>query len=392
MRVSVTRDGLELPDGVVPQLREFDVEEYTPLTTVLEGCGLPLSFVDGAGLWTVVAGRAESVVAVVRQVPRADGRGFLPEVLFALDRSCGELAAEDGVLRLAFRSTPGPLADVLAPARDGRLWRPSARGGAVDNTPVADAVARFSERPGQRTMIEVLRTCLSGELLMDVTGSDPSAPAVRSFAGSDGARALGVFTSQAELSRFLEGGPTAGPPQSLALPGVVALETALMDPAVERVYVDPAGPTCGLVRDDLAFALQGPPNALLRDVVVRQGSQQELFTAMLGESVLFLAESERDGRRELVTVPGEGTGSTGVHLAVFTSAAEVAAFDPEVSARASSTGWVAELVFGRRLGGMVIDPAGPSASIGAFQLWHILANPSLDRGTEHSGQERRTGA
>jgi len=41
---------------------------------------------------------------------------------------------------------------------------------------------------------------------------------------------------------------------------------------------------------------------------------------------------------------------------------------------------VAQLVFGQRLGGMLIDPAGPSASIGSFQIWHLLDSPSLEQG------------
>ena len=73
----------------------------------------------------------------------------------------------------------------------------------------------------------------------------------------------------------------------------------------------------------------------------------------------------------------EKDGSTEVHLAVFTSAAEVAAFEPAAAVRAFTPEWVMQLVFGQRLAGVVIDPAGPSASIRYFQIWHLLDNPSL---------------
>ncbi|PPB49531.1 hypothetical protein C4K88_07520 [Arthrobacter pityocampae] len=349
------------------------------MAAFLKQCGLPLQFVDGEGLWAVTIGGAGRVEAVVRQAAAPDGRGSVAEVVYAADRALGELVSGDGVAYVVFTSTPGPVVDVVEQARDGLVWRPSTPKGEVRNDRVADAVVRFAQDPGQRSMIDVLRACLAGELLVDVTGSDPASPVLRGFVGANDVPAIGVFTDQGELARFL-GGQAAGSgaPQSLALPGVLALQTVLRDAAVGWVYVNPAGPTCALARPDLEFALQGPPNAALREVVLRQGSQQELFTAMLGDTRVFLGEIERNGRKQPLTVPVEKDGSTEVHLAVFTSAAEVAAFDPAAAVRAFTPEWVVQLVFGQRLAGMLINPAGPSATIGSFQIWHLLDNPSLD--------------
>lgn len=379
MRVSVGRSRFVQPVGSDAERQWFDADENMSVASFLEQCGLPLQFVDGQGLWAVSIGGAGRVEAVVRQASAPGARGAVPDVLYATDRTLGEFASGDGAVHVVFTSTPGPLAEVVERAKDGRVWTVSSPSGEVRNGRVADAVVQFAKSPDQRSMIEVLRGCLAGELLMDVTGSDAASPALRGFMGARDVPAIGVFTDQGELARFLAGqGDGSDALQSLALPGVLALQTALEDSRVGWVYVNPGGPTCALARPDLEFALQGPPNQALREVVVRQGSQQELFTAMLGDTRVFLGEIERDGRKQPLTVPVDKDGSTEVHLAVFTSAAEVAAFDATAAVRAFTPEWVMQLVFGQRLAGVLIDPAGPSASIGSFQIWHLLDNPPLD--------------
>ncbi|MFI5086329.1 MAG: hypothetical protein ACHP7K_10410 [Actinomycetales bacterium] len=46
--------------------------------------------------------------------------------------------------------------------------------------------------------------------------------------------------------------------------------------------------------------------------------------------------------------------------------------------RQFGVGFVLNLAFRQRLGGIVINPAGPSAGISSFQIWHILGNPALE--------------
>lgn len=50
----------------------------------------------------------------------------------------------------------------------------------VDNVTVRRAISGFAAQPDQRRALEVLRSCMYGELLFDVTGSDP--PVNGSFA------------------------------------------------------------------------------------------------------------------------------------------------------------------------------------------------------------------
>lgn len=380
MMVFADRDAVMLPDGREPQRRRFEAPAGASVREVLIQCGVPLHFVDGAGLWVVLAGDSESVdsgvvAGVVRQVNAADGAGSEADVLFAVDGAAGDFALharDDQGAHLLFRSVPGPVDEVVAAARQGRVWRPDERG-LVDNVVVRDAVAGFAAEPGPASMMEVLRQCMGGELLLDVSGSDPERPAVRAFEGVGGEPSMAAFTNQDQLSLFQEG-QGGGAVQSLAVPGSTALALMLNDPSSRWLYVDPAGPTCALARADVEFAVQGTPKAGLKDVLTHSPSQQEIFTALTGGTTLFLGERERQGKKGPTIVQDDDGGSL---LAVFTSAAEVAAHDPMLVPRQFSAGWMAEFTFRQRLGGLMINPAGPSAVVPSFQIWHILANPAL---------------
>lgn len=380
LTVHLNRESVALPSGQQPQLRRFDTDEAQSLPDVLVQCGVPLHFVDGGGVWVVSAGLDEpdTPVAVVRQAPDVGGKGSVAEVLFAVDCSPGQLVQPDGDLYLYYRSAPGPVDEVAAAARKGRFWQ-SEPDGLVDNVTVREAVAAFAAEPGQQPMVEVLRHAMGGRLLLDVSGSDPQYPQVRTTEGPSGQEALVVFTRQEELARFHQtiGAPDAGGPSSLAVPGSTAAEMVMQRPEIGWLYVDPAGPACALARPDIEFAVQGAPNTLLKNVLAEPSGQQRIFAALaVGEGRLFLAERQSDGSKGPATITAPG--HDGAMLAVFTSAAEVAAFDADLAVRQFSPGWVLEFIFRQRLGGMEVNPIGPSAVVPAFQVWHILANPALD--------------
>ncbi|GAB3248898.1 hypothetical protein GCM10027562_07590 [Arthrobacter pigmenti] len=380
LTVHLDRESVALPSERQPQLRRFDTDNDHALSDVLVQCGIPLHFVDGNGVWVVSAGMEDPdiPVAVVRQVPDATAKGSVAEVLFAVDRSPGQLVQPDGELYLYYRSAPGPVAEVVVAAQQGRAWQPD-RDGLVDNASVREAVSAFADSPGQMSMIEVLRHSMGGRLLLDVTGSDPRSPQVRTTEGPGGQEALMVFTRQEELVRFHEaiGHPDAGEPLSLAVHGPTAAEMMMKRPELGWLYVDPAGPACALARPDIEFALQGKPNTRLKNALTESPEQQQIFTALAGgEGALFLAERESVGSKGPTTITAPGY--DGPMLAVFTSAAEVAAFDASLKVRQFSSGWVLEFIFRQRLAGMVLNPMGPSATVSAFQIWHILANPAMD--------------
>ncbi len=385
MWVFLDRDGVVLPSGERPQLRRFEAALDAGWPDLLVLCGVPLHFVDGHGVWVVSIGQGSAgpdPVGVVRQVPDASGKGSGAEVLFTVGSAPREFLAEDGALYLFYSSVPGPVDEVVDTARAGSVWRPPLPG-LVDNVPVREAVSAFAADPGPGAVLEVSRQLLGGQLLLDVTGSEPENPRITTADGPDGAPALLAFTRQEELSRFHEGiGDVAGDQVgSLALSGLGVCRLLMERSEIAWLYVDPAGPACALSRADVDFAGQGAPNAEVKDALAGSPSQQEIFSALVGSGALFLGEREEGGRKAPATItePGGNEGEDGrVLLAVFTSAVEVAAFDPSLAVRQFRAGWVVNFTFRQRLGGMVVNPGGPSAVVPSFQIWHILANPVLE--------------
>ncbi|WP_422741966.1 SseB family protein [Mycobacterium sp. WMMD1722] len=126
----------------------------------------------------------------------------------------------------------------------------------VDNDAVRRAVAAFAIRPEQSTALEVLRQCMFGELLLDVTGSD--APVGGSFrkggtlringgTGPDGGRALFAFSRQSEIARMHD---PAVQTQSLVTSSIGALEMVRREQG-PWLYIDPVGPYIALSRAEL---------------------------------------------------------------------------------------------------------------------------------------------
>lgn len=375
MRVFIDRDGVALPDGARPQARGCDLREAEDLCTILVRVGIPLHFVDGSGVWIVSIGsgeRGSAPIAVVRQVP--DGAGSKAEVPFAVTTPVADLLSDDGNLRLYFSSAPGPATDVVDAAKQGKFQIEPPRG-LVDNFALRGAVASFASKPEQKSMLDVLRQSLGGLALLDITGSEPGTMTIWSGSGPDGKPALFAFTNQEQVEKFHRQRNDNRPTQTLVVPADSLPQMVLDKPDSNWLYIDPAGPTCALTRQDLQFATQGKPNTSVKNALGGNPTQQDLFTALCSGNRVYLAETiAPNGQASVLTLPD----SYGVErLAVFTSPAEIAAWDSALKIRDAAVGGVLTHVFRSRIAGIVLNPGGPFAVIDSFQIWHILANPSL---------------
>lgn len=384
LTVRVDRDAVSVPGSPRHQRRQFELDRNASLQDVLEHVGLPLMFTDGQGRWTVVAegdGGTERIAAVVSQGTPEPRQQPPARIEWVTDAAPADLLKADGALYLTYRSTPGPADEVTAAAQRGQLWEPAKSHGPVDNAALRAAIGIFAAAPGQEAFLNVLRQAMAGELLLDVTGSGPDAAAgrlaVTTAATPDGGTALVAFTRQEELGRFRANAGTPGENvQSLAQPAVGVLDFFLRDERYGALYLDPAGPACALARRDVQFALASPHHDRLKNLLAEQPSQQQLFMALCGEGQqqLLLAERTVNGRPQPVVVPGEGERPAPVLLA-FTSAAEVAAYDSSLGFRPFDADWILKFVVDQGIGGLRINPAGPSATMSGYQLWHILGNP-----------------
>lgn len=240
----------------------------------------------------------------------------------------------------------------------------------VDNVTVRRAVREFAAQPEQRTSLEVLRSCMYGELLFDVTGS--YAPADGSFGagsqlqirggtGPGGGRALFAFTCQEEIARLY---PPDTHIQSMVTPATGALGLARQQ-GDAWLYIDPAGPTCALSAMDIEFALRNPNNEPLKTALAAlaagDAARSDVLHVLLAEGPMLLAADE-------TTVPGQprvrstalADGSSA--LFGFTSAPEVVAFNMTDAFFARTTLEVLEMLRTNNYSGIVVNPAGPSVT------------------------------
>lgn len=376
LTVRVDRDGLELEGEKRPQRRQYQLPADSTLKSVLEYVGIPLQFTDGHGLWVVQQGggfATDPLLAVVAQGVGNDDGSVAATIDLLTNVSPSEALAKDGSFYLYYRSVPGPVAEVTAAAREGKMWTRSRGAEAVNNGDVRAAVVRFAEKPGPATMLNVLRQALAGELLLDVTGStfEPGSPLkINTVTTPQGAEMLVAFTNQEQYAKFAgvsaDDGKTLAQPSADVLRYVVSKELA-------GLWIDPAGPTCQVGRGEIAFGLEGL-NSPLKDVLATGPSMQEVFN-VLAEPNASLLVADAPGGEGPLTVPAAGGGNA---LLAFTSMAEVAAYDSSLKAREFPAGWLAGMAVSNRLAEIRINPLGPSFVLSGFQLWHMLGNPALE--------------
>lgn len=67
------------------------------------------------------------------------------------------------------------------------------------NTAVEQALADLAAAPGEQTLAALLDAAQRGGLVLDITGSDPQNPHVRTITSTDGRPVLPLFTSMEQL-------------------------------------------------------------------------------------------------------------------------------------------------------------------------------------------------
>jgi hypothetical protein len=241
----------------------------------------------------------------------------------------------------------------------------------VDHTALRHAVGQFASQPGPRGALNVLRECMYGELLLDITGSDAPtdgafAPGsrlqIRTGTGPDGESALFAFTRNTEIGRLH---PPGTPTQSLATPAVGALELARQQEHA-WLYLDPAGPTCALSAAEIDFALRNPNHTALKEALARHAAgdtDRATVAALLRPDSPLLAAVFDSSRIRTLTHP-DGTTS----VCAFTSAPEVLAFSPADAAAALTTEQVLDTARRGGHSGIVINPAGPSIQLSLHEI------------------------
>ncbi|MCV7347336.1 SseB family protein [Mycolicibacterium rhodesiae] len=246
----------------------------------------------------------------------------------------------------------------------------------VDNTIVRAAVASFAAQPNQAAALEVLRSCMFGDLLLDTTGSD--APTATGFApgarlqirrgtGPDGKGALFAFTRNEEIARLHPPGTAT---MSLVNPAVGVLELAKSQQDA-WLYIDPAGPTCAISAAEIDFALRNPNNEQLKAATVDFNAgridRQAVLALLRQDSPLLLGVDETSQPGEMrFRATAMPDGSPG--LFAFTSAPEVLAHNAADAVMASTTTMAIEIARKDGYSGLVINPSGPYLAVTLAEL------------------------
>lgn len=217
------------------------------------------------------------------------------------------------------------------------------------NPLLREAVLGFAAAPSDESMIEVLRQCLQGSVLLDVSGSDfvpgpdgqrmgpASTVRLQSFRESDGSVALAAYTSARDARSSYARAGGEGEPELLEQSATALLGLLAQDPQYDLLVLDPGTSSCRIPRRQVEWLMASAHNDVVKAGLVT-GSVPQVLGGMVGrESQLLVATpavAEGQPIRPVHAQPaGDGPADT---LYVFTSAVEVAALDPALESRSAS--------------------------------------------------------
>jgi len=249
----------------------------------------------------------------------------------------------------------------------------------VSNRLVQAALSRWSSSKDARTFAEVLRQCVTGELLLDATGSVLADPAHGFHAGDtlsiasrtdeQGRRLLLAFTSNERLAEYRRGEH----PVSLVQPAAAVLAQAAAD--YDGIAIDAGSDDlCIAFADEIRRHLTDDPalNEPLKTALVeRTVPWEELLNLVQRTPTVFIALAKV--RDEAGTVTGvripTAKGKNGETYSVaFTSPAEVWAWSPPEDAQATGIANVARVAMEQSHDGVLLNPAGQSVVISPAEL------------------------
>ncbi|HST71117.1 MAG TPA: SseB family protein [Kocuria rosea] len=301
----------------------------------------------------------------------------------------GELARRDGV------ELP-----VLEPGAE----RAAEREGVVHPL-VRAAIDRFASAPDDAGMIEVVRQCMAGSLLLDVTastlvegpGGETVGPGsqlrVQTLGEADGTRSLAAYTSAAEaqamFERHHEGG---GQPVLLREPAVKVLQMLVDDAQYDHLVIDPARQGCRIGRPQVEWAMRSPRNDAVKAALLDNSMPQLLAGLLAPDAVLLLGARVRDGRAVPVYAKPEEEGAAPDTLLLFTSAAEIAALDPALEVRSAPSRQALRFALDAGAKKICLNARPPVATLTAEQLRELLALVDRTAGTDPAaGADPATG-
>jgi hypothetical protein len=235
----------------------------------------------------------------------------------------------------------------------------------VDNVVLREAVIAFEAAPSPQLYWEVIRLSLQNNLLFDVTGSPTpviedgvmaqgTTFQLRGGTAPDGRQALFAFTNQEQAQRMHSDEPV----QTLGQPAPGAVDVARSQ-GYAWLYIDPAGPTCGINLDDVAHLTAEHRNDAVRQALTTPGDHElraAVIAALILGGPLLVGVGEHDGVQQVRTSVDPDRGPV---LLAFTSGAEIAVRNPGDAWAVRDVASVIAEALAEPFHGLVINPAGP---------------------------------
>lgn len=398
LRISEERDG-QVRTGTVGALNAS-----SPVMRRIERLQA-LSYRPGRGTWF-----ATSVIVIADRWPEPEHRFTAQHGYDERPGVFGEegpYGLEDAVEHLArFPRTEDrvpPWLSRMAAEQDRviEVLPPEAADGAASaetiNPLLREAVLGFAAAPSDRSMIEVLRQCLQGRVLLDASGSDlvpgpdgdPVGPEsvvrLQSLREPDGTVSLAVYTSRDDARRAYRRAGHEGEPALLEQPAAVLLGIISQNRQYEQLVLDPGTADCRIPRRQIEWAMASPRNDVVKSGLV-SGSIPQMLGGMVGRGSRLLvatpARADGGGDPQPVRAASAGDGPADT-LYVFTSVVEVAALDPALEARAATGRDVLQLAIDTGAARICLNARAPIAAFEIRDIVDLLA--SLEQ-AEREGQ------
>lgn len=251
---------------------------------------------------------------------------------------------------------------------------------------VRAAIDRFVAAPDNPRMIDVIRQCMAGSLLLDVTESTlvpgPNGEAVgpgsqirvQTLGESDGTRSLAVYTSTAEAqAMFDRSHPEGGRPVLLRESAVKVLRMIAGDSQYDHLVIDPAQQGCRISRRQIEWAVRAPHNDAVKTAMLQNNMSQLLAGLLAPKGTLLLGTRVHDGQALPVFAKPKEEGAAPDTILLFTSAPEVAVLDASLEVRSAPSRQALRFALDTGAKKICINAQPPVATLTAEQVRELLA-------------------
>jgi len=262
----------------------------------------------------------------------------------------------------------------------------------VPNPYLAAALEAFKKDVKERTLINVVRTMLGGDLLVDASGST-IVPAGHLDIGPEsqlryqvirlenGMQALCVFSSAEYVSKSYMRENSDDDELILREPAMKVFIDFLSNEALDLIVVDPGTDhECYIERAQVHWIVTSPRNDGAKMALVQDNMQMLLGSLVSPASVLLVGVDPADPSGTSFVFDPDENGNP-KSLLVFTSPIEIAALDPHIEVRSANALDILRYALEIGAPSVKVNAINPSTVLSAAQIREL---PALVGGT-HPG-------